>query len=158
LLVAGQHDRIELDVQALAAERVVDRVAGESGLPVPQLDQFIDMGFQHVVAKHPAKRGNELLPAFRFKQVQGLAVDPDDPDLRAAALHPREVGQQESTQVADTFGAPCLQLPPHAAVILQPQRYRGEVEHVDIVAFRCRRGCWLLCWICHGLRIVFCDI
>jgi hypothetical protein len=118
--MSRQHGRIQLDVEPLAAQCVVDRVAGETGLSFPQLDQFLYMGFQHVVAEYPGKTRNELLAACGFEQGQRPAVHLDDPDLAAAALHAGQVGQQESAQVGDAFAPPLLELVAHAAVVFQP--------------------------------------
>jgi hypothetical protein len=41
--VTGKDRAAELDIETLAGQRVVDRVAGEAGLAMPKLSKFLDM-------------------------------------------------------------------------------------------------------------------
>jgi len=47
--VTGEDHAGELDIETLAGQRVIDRVAGEAGLTVPELGKFLDKALEGVV-------------------------------------------------------------------------------------------------------------
>src|ERR1700719_3025577 len=55
LFMTGKDRAVELDVETLAAQRIVDRMAGESVFPIPKLDEFPDKALEGVVAQHPVE-------------------------------------------------------------------------------------------------------
>ena len=60
VLVAGQDAALQLDVEPPAGERVVDGVADELGLAVPELRQFLDVVLQHLVAEDAVEIRHEM--------------------------------------------------------------------------------------------------
>ena len=73
--MAGQDAAVELDVEPLARERVVDRVADEMRLALPQLDELLDVGLEHVVAEHAVEIADQVRLVVRLEQGERLAVD-----------------------------------------------------------------------------------
>jgi len=127
--VPGKDGGLELDVEAVAVERVIDGVAGEGGLAVPELHQFLDMGGQHVVAEDAADIGDQVLDVLGAEQLERLAVDLEDADAAGAFAHAIRVAGEMITQRGDAGAAPALEQRLHARIVLQPQRYRREVEN-----------------------------
>src|SRR5580704_19284507 len=79
-LMTGKDPTAELDIETLAAQRIIDRVAGEAGSPVPELGKFLDMALEGVVAHHLAEMGRQMRKIAGAEQRQGLAVDREDTD------------------------------------------------------------------------------
>lgn len=68
------------------------------------------------------------------EQGQGLAIDLDDADVVAACLHARRVLAQEFPEPDDAGAAPFVEQRLDAAVILEPERNRREIEHLGVIA------------------------
>src|SRR5262249_45757207 len=62
-----------------------------------------------------------------------LAVHLDDPDQVRAGFDPAAIAAQVGAQIGDAGPAPCIELALDAAVVLEPQRNRREIEHLGIV-------------------------
>jgi hypothetical protein len=91
LFVAGQDGPFQLDIEAAAGHRVIDGVAVEFRLAVPELDKFFEMGEQHVVAKDAAEIGDEFFDIRNLEERQGFLVDFDDPQPICAKLDTFEI-------------------------------------------------------------------
>ena len=124
---------VELDIETLACQRIVDRVAGEAGLPIPELGKLVDMALEGVVAQHPAEIGHQMIEIAGAEQRQGLAVDLDDADAFRALPHAVGVGSEECLDVADALRPPLFEQRLDRAVVLDPERDRSEVEHFGVV-------------------------
>src|SRR5258708_27569656 len=92
LFVTGKDRAAELDIETLAGQRVVDRVAGEAGLAMPKLSKFLDMALEGVVAHHLAEVSHQMSSIAGTEQRQGLAVDLEDADALRALPHAVGVG------------------------------------------------------------------
>ena len=133
LFVTGKDRAAELDIEALACQRIVDRVAGEAGLPIPKLGKLLDMALEGVVAHHMAEMGRQIGNIAGAEQRQGLAVDLEDTDALRALPHAVGVGGEECLDVADALRSPLFEQRLDRTEVLDPERDRREVEHFGIV-------------------------
>ena len=120
LFVTGHDGCLELDVEPVAVERVVNRIAEERGIAVPELHQFLDMGLQHVVAKHAVEIGDQVREVGGGEQFQGLAVDLAHADAASAFLHAPRMAGQVLAQRGHPGAPPGLEQRLHRAVVLEP--------------------------------------
>tara|TARA_B100000378_G_scaffold128442_1_gene103802 strand:+ start:242 stop:766 length:525 start_codon:yes stop_codon:yes gene_type:complete len=129
-LMAGQNLAAKLDIEPLAGERVIDGVAGKGVLALEQLDQLIDMAFQHVVAKHLVDAGDQLLHVAGFKQIKRLAVYLQDPDRPGTRGNAGSVGPEKRLDIRHAGGAPTVEKAFYATEILDPHGDGREFKHL----------------------------
>ncbi|OIQ66284.1 hypothetical protein GALL_521500 [mine drainage metagenome] len=133
LFVTGKDRAVELDIETFAGQRIVDRVAGEAGLPVPKLGKFLDMALEGVVAHHLAEVGRQMIKIAGTEQRQGLAVDLEDTDPLRAPPYTVGVVGEECLDVADALRSPLFEQRLDRTEVLDPERNRGKVEHFGVV-------------------------
>jgi hypothetical protein len=131
--VTGKDRAVELDIETLAGQRIVDRVAGEAGSPIPKLGKFLDMALEGVVAHHLAEMGYQMSKIAGAEQRQGLAVDLEDADALRALPHAVRVGGEECLDVADALRSPLFEQRLDRTEVLDPERDRREVEHFGVI-------------------------
>ncbi|WP_341482734.1 hypothetical protein [Aurantimonas marianensis] len=132
VLEAGQDARLELDIQTAARQRIVDRVAGERGLSLPQLDQFLAVAVQHVAGKDPVEIGGKMVEAVGLEQRQRAGVDGDELDSSRRGLHALQILFEMLADRGDPGLAPFIEQCLDAAEILDPQRNRRKFEQAQI--------------------------
>ena len=137
-LVARQQRALDLDVDAPARQRIVDAVAGEAALAVPQLRQLVGEIGQHFVAEDSVEIGDEMRQVVGLEQRQRPAVDPDDAHGGGAGANAGRVLGEIGAQVANARRPPGVEQRLHRAVVLEPQRHRRDFEHHRVVVWAAR--------------------
>ena len=132
LFMAGKHPARELNIETLAGQGVIDRMAGEAGLPVPELGEFLDMALERIVAQHLAEICHQMIEVAGAVQRQGLGIDLQDADALGAAPDPIRICRQVRLDVGDVFSAPFLKQRPNPAIVLDPERNRRQIEHFGV--------------------------
>ena len=130
VFVARQDRRLELDVEPVAGQRIVHRVAGELGLALPELGKFLDVGQQHVVAEDAVDIADQVVEVRGGEQAERLAVDLKQADAAGAVLHPGGMAGQMVADRRDAGPAPGIEQRFHAAVVLEPERDRRQFEDI----------------------------
>ena len=120
-------------IQPRATERIVHGMPGETGAAAPELDQFIDMGSQHVVAKHPVEIVRQMSLAVRVEHIQRAPVDFQHLDLGGAGSDAAEIFEQEFLEICDTISPPGFQLFAQRLVVFEPERGGRHLEHVGVI-------------------------
>ena len=129
LFVAGQHGAVELDIETFAGQRIIDRMAGEARLPIPELGQFLDQAFEGVVAQHVAEIGHQMRKIAGAEQRERLAVHFKDVDALGALPHPLGFSGEKGLDVPYAVRTPLFEQRFDAAIVLDPERDRRELEH-----------------------------
>jgi len=119
-----------MNVQTLAGQRVVDGLAVETAVALPQLHQLVDMLIEHVVAEYVRRIGNQMLEGIRLEQLERAPVHRHDPDEGRAVGDAIGRLAQEGLKIRDALVAPTLQLVSKGAVVFQPQRHRRQLEQL----------------------------
>lgn len=91
------------------------------------------MGLEHVVAEDAANVSTIVARSGGFEQGQRAPVDLDDADEARTFADAIGIRLQVASQILDAAPAQCLEMGPDAAEILQPERDRGEIEHLRVI-------------------------
>ena len=129
--VRRQHAAVDEDVDALAGQAEVDRLAREAELAVPEAGEFFDdVRLDRRVVKDLVEVGDEVVEIARLEEFERAAVDLQHPDPLRALVNAREVFAQVGAEVGDGGITPLREERAQAAVVLEPERDRREFEHL----------------------------
>ena len=132
-LATRQQLAAELDVDPASGQRVVDAMADEATLAIPELHEFVDQVDEHFIAKDPVEVGDQMGLIRGFEQRERPGVDLDDPDTADAGGDAGLVFGEMGAQVRDAGASPLVEQRLDAAVVLEPERNRRRLEHAGVV-------------------------